>query len=328
MRETYFLGAGFSRSVGLPNTAELLTEVHALAKRANLALGDQLRQAYRYFYPEEAETFVPDPVDFFSVLRANEDVARGMPGAFKHVSLLKDLRFAVARILCERTRDQTVPDTGWPAVDRIVRRGQVIITSNWDFFIEHYARVRAIPLRLGGQPGDGHVTLLKLHGSVDWTHHQDRQEAWPDTDFAALREIQNPRRVRTIPIDGDEVLRIRAVENPARSWQFLKARTTQPLMITMSLGKTGDTQPIRSMWADAYYALSATRHLWIIGYSLPADDIEIRTLLRSGVARGTSRARSSGAQVTVMNPETQVHMRVRTLVSRRADSDFRAFVAR
>jgi hypothetical protein len=35
-RESYFLGAGFSRSVGLPNTAELLTEVHALAKREGL----------------------------------------------------------------------------------------------------------------------------------------------------------------------------------------------------------------------------------------------------------------------------------------------------
>jgi len=90
--ETYFLGAGFSRSVGLPNTAELLTEVHALASREGLALEDHLRSAYRYFYPEEASSFVPEAVDFFSVLRANEDVARGMPGAFEHASLLNDLR--------------------------------------------------------------------------------------------------------------------------------------------------------------------------------------------------------------------------------------------
>jgi hypothetical protein len=102
------------------------------------------------------------------------------------------------------------------------------------------------------------------------------------------------------------------------------------LMITMSLGKTMDMQPIHSMWQDAYHALSATRRLTIIGYSLPADDIEIRTLLRSGVARGTRRARyprGSGAQVTVMNPETSVHVRVRTLVSRSAISDYSAFKA-
>ncbi len=328
-RETYFLGAGFSRSVGLPNTAELLTEVHALARRESLAVEDQLREAYRYFYPEEASTFVPDAVDFFSVLRANEDVARGMPGAFKHVGLLNDLRLVVARILCERTRDLVIPAAGWANVDRIVHPGRVIITSNWDFFVEHYARIRGVPLRLGGQPGDNHVTLLKLHGSIDWTHGEHRRDTWPDADFAALREIQNLRRAWTVPIAAEEVLRIRAIENMARSWQFLKARTTRPLMITMSLGKTIDMQPIHSMWEDAYYALSATRQLQIIGYSLPADDIEIRTLLRSGVARGTPRAhdpRGSGAQVTVMNPETAVHVRVRTLVSRTAVSDFRAFV--
>src|SRR2546423_14192029 len=151
-REAYFLGAGFSRSVGLPNTAELLYEVHALAGRENLSIERQLREAYRYFYPEEAQTFVPDAVDFFSVLRANEDVARGMPGAFEHVGLLNDLRLAVARILCERTRDLDVPATGWASIDRIVRPGQVIITSNWDIFVEHYARIRSIPLRLGGHP--------------------------------------------------------------------------------------------------------------------------------------------------------------------------------
>jgi hypothetical protein len=107
--QTYFLGAGFSRSVGLPNTAELLAEVHALSEREGLGLAARLREAYRYFYPEEAPTFVPEVVDFFSVLRANEDVARGMPGAFEHPTLLTELRLAIARLLCERTRDLIIP---------------------------------------------------------------------------------------------------------------------------------------------------------------------------------------------------------------------------
>jgi hypothetical protein len=110
-----------------------------------------------------------------------------------------------------------------------------------------------------------------------------------------------------------------------RSWQFIKARTTRPLMVTMSLGKTVDMQPILSMWEDAYYALCATRRLQIIGYSMPADDIEIRTLLRAGVARGATNPRAASAQVNVVNPETQVHVRVRTLVSRGATSDYGAF---
>jgi hypothetical protein len=323
--DTYFLGAGFSRAVGLPNTAELLNEVHALAKWHGLKIDRHLRDAYGYFYPEEAKTFVPEAVDFFAVLRANADVARGMPGAFEHQDLLGELRVAVARILCERLRDCSIPDEGWPSVEEIIKPGQVIITSNWDIFVEHYAACRGIPLRLGGQPSDGHVTLIKLHGSIDWTRREHRAAGWPDADFAALRELQNLGSGRSIKISAEKVLRIRAVEHMNRSWQLIKARTRQPLMITMSFGKTAEMEPIRSMWEDAYYALSATRHLRIVGYSMPDDDIEIRTLLRAGVARGTKTGNSAGAKVTVINPETQVHVRVRTLVSRSMQSDYSAF---
>jgi hypothetical protein len=55
------------------------------------------------------------------------------------------------------------------------------------------------------------------------------------------------------------------------------------------------------------------------------DDIKIRTLLRAGVARGSTTPAGSSANVTVVNPETQVHIRVRTLVSRSAKSDYGAF---
>src|SRR5690349_12274543 len=95
-RNVYFLGAGFSRAVHLPNTAELLHEVHALAQAKGLTgLDRRLREAYAYFYPEESPTFIPDVVDFFSVLRAYEDVSGSgdggtprFPGGFKHAGLL------------------------------------------------------------------------------------------------------------------------------------------------------------------------------------------------------------------------------------------------
>src|SRR5437879_116944 len=82
---------------------------------------------------------------------------------------------------------------------------------------EAYAHSRRVPLRLGGQPGDDHVTLLKLHGSIDWTLTDHRRSDQPDEDFAALREMQNPTRAYTVATDGEEVLRIRAIENMNRS---------------------------------------------------------------------------------------------------------------
>jgi hypothetical protein len=159
-RNVFFLGAGFSRALGLPNTAELLMEVHGLAKIKSLTIDRRLREAYGYFYPEEAKTFIPDVVDFFSVLRAYEDVSVGADGAprfaggFKDHTLLTELRFAVVRLLCDRLRSIQVPDEGWPAVDAMFQPGNVIVTSNWDLFVEWYACCRKIRLRLGGSPND------------------------------------------------------------------------------------------------------------------------------------------------------------------------------
>ena len=57
-------------------------------------------------------------------------------------------------------------------------------------------------------------------------------------------------------------------------------------MITMARGKAGDLGPLRDVWRDAYGAVSRAQRLEIVGYSMPPDDIEIRTLLRAGVLRG------------------------------------------
>lgn len=325
-RSVYFLGAGFSRALGLPNTAELLRDVHRLADTRNLTIGRKLTDAYQYFYPEQAPSFMPDVVDFFSVLRAYEDVAfeadgrPRFPGGFRHPGLLTELRLTVVRLLCERLRQIQIPDEGWPNVDTIVTPGNVVITSNWDLFVEWYARQRGIRLRLGGNPDDRTLTLIKLHGSVDWTEPAQRKPGYPDSDYAALRELQNSRPAYGISIRPTDMLRIRAVENMQRSWQLIKARTLRPHMVMMSQGKTVDLAPIQSMWTDAYTALCAAQHVEIIGYSLPADDVEIRTLLRAGVSRGTSRPR-----VQVRNPEPGVHVRVRTYVAREADSDYGSF---
>ena len=251
-RNVFFLGAGFSRALGLPNTAELLTEVHNLAKARNLLIGRRLREAYKYFYPEEATTFVPDVVDFFSVLRAYEDISVGKDGAprfaggFRDHTLLTDLRFIVVRLLCEQLRAIPIPNGGWPSVDAILQPGNVIVTSNWDLFVEWYATRRNIRLRLGGAPHDATLTLIKLHGSVDWTEPGFRNTGYPNADYSALRELQNSTPPYAIGIKADDMLRIRAVENMGRSWQFIKARTKRPHMVMMAQGKTVDmgTDPV------------------------------------------------------------------------------------
>lgn len=229
-------------------------EVRKLADAKNLAIDRKLRDAYKYFYPEEAEEFVPDVVDFFSVLRAYEDVSGiategkpRFPGGFPHPGLLTELRLVVVRLLCERLRQVQIPPAGWATVEQMLQPGNVVITSNWDLFVEWYAKCRDIRLRLGGIPADNTLTLIKLHGSVDWTEQRYRKSGTANADFAVLRELQNSRPPYSIEIRAGDVLRVRAVENLSKSWQFIKARTERPHMVMMSQGKTVDMGPIQTM---------------------------------------------------------------------------------
>lgn len=284
-----------------------------------MPIGRQLKDAYKFFYPEESASFIPEVVDFFSVLKAYEEVAKGLPGAFEHPALLTDLKLSIARILCEEVRDLEIPATGWQAVNNIVQAGNVVITTNWDLFVEWYAKTRNVPLRLGGEPNDTIFTLIKLHGSVDWCL-QDELRAGAD-GFVPIRQLQNTVRPYSLGVGADDkVVRLLALDNMNRNWQYIKRRTTRPHMIVMSQGKTTEMTPIKSMWDDAYRAISKAKNVHVIGYSMPPDDIEIRALLRAGVARGPT-----AAQVTVHNPDPSVHLRVRTYVQQTAKSEYRPF---
>ena len=88
-------------------------------------------------------------------------------------------------------------------------------------------------------------------------------------------------------------------------------------MLTMAPGKAEALGPVLPLWSHAYRAISAAMRLEIIGYSMPEDDIEIRTLLRAGVLRG-----ASDPTIVIQNPAPDVHTRVRELILRETVSEY------
>lgn len=86
--------------------------------------------------------------------------------------------------------------------------------------------------------------------------------------------MQNPARSDALAITEKDVLRIRAIENMTRSWQFHQGAHVSAANDHDVFGEDARYGPIHAMWEDASNALSATPHLHTIGYSLPADDIE------------------------------------------------------
>lgn len=329
----YLLGAGFSSAFGLPNTPSLISEVLAFAKdKAWLESTDlpgALEAAFKFFYPDaDHEGFQPDVVDFFSTLRTYLDVGAGLVGTgLKEApELYRLLRRALAHLLIDKLRAvDTNKLIGHARLSEIVRPGNIIITTNWDVLVEHYSDIMEIPLRLTSDQrrfSSTEVTLLKLHGSIDWCQIAARAAGYGDKEYAGLQELQfsdRSRRVR-LPKAQSSIVRIRALPGLNTAWQLVKSRAREPYMVTMATGKSDDLGPLRDVWRDAYRALSRAKRIEVIGYSMPPDDIEIRTLLRTGLQRGQVRP-----QLVIQNPAPDVHLRVRAYLDRSAESDYLPF---
>jgi len=278
-----------------------------------------LDDAYRYFYPDHGPNFRPEVPDFFTVLSTYADIAReGLPQGFPDRGLLTDLKFAITRILSDRSKT-AVTGLAMPhsVVDEIIQRGSVVVTSNWDLLIEKAAQLRSVPVRLSGPPSDSSLVVLKLHGSVDWTLKNDCTKTVGQANYSSLDNLMFSPRSRPHSLTGRSVVRAHALEFWTRTYQIVKGSTADPYMLTMARGKSDRIAPLMPIWTDAYRALSSASEVHVIGYSMPPDDVEIRTLLRAGHERGMGNPK-----VIVRNPSPEVHVRLRTQVTRDIESDY------
>lgn len=326
----YMVGAGLSAAFNISNTPSLLNSLVKFSKKpegkwlVDENLEKKLDDSYKYFYPDAAHSgFQPDPVDYFSALRSFIDISRTFSARDfdDPEGLYRTLKRGIAHVLISETRAND--DARLKAntfLENVMRPGNVVITSNWDTLLERYAQLNGLPLRLVADASrkfsPSIVYLLKLHGSFDWCKVSDRVAGRPDTDFAALNELQNPtggRKTLRLPTAADDLIRVRT--QVSDEWQKVKSRLKDPWMVTMVTGKQDDLGPLQGIWRDSYRALNRAKSLTIVGYSLPPDDVEIRTLLRSGIRRGIP-------DVFVKNPAPDVHYRVRQYLARSAQSDF------
>jgi hypothetical protein len=331
-RDVYFIGAGVSASLDMPNTAGLLEALKRFfdtPSGTHWAIQSSIEEAVEFFYPDalgNGGTYQPDAVDFFSTLKTFVDVGAGWTGTGLPDSpeLFRSLKRAIAHLMCWKIRDvgdATIKNHGY--LQQIVQPGNIIITTNWDTIVETHAALNNVPLRrssIGNVFHTEEVVLLKLHGSVDWCQGSARKPAFADTahdtDFANLSERERGVGVSRVPLPQiaqaletrDDVIRI-VPEKPGRLWQTVTSRAREPWIATMATGKADALGPLTSIWRDAYNAIGYARHFEVTGYSLPSDDVEVRTLMRSGLKKGNELKK-----ITVRNPSPDVHQRFRSLV--------------
>lgn len=277
IRRTYLLGAGFSR--GFHRPMPLMAD---LAARVVDELGVE---------PDHLAVFNHDLeawLSYLSVRQPWDDEST----ALRNLATFRD---ASAVIADEIERASSLEDDEEPVRAALLTRlaldwclaGADILTFNYDLLVENVLRdwdrnvtgadIYPIPLTARRPAGGGGLfgysnptlplpSLHKLHGSVNWLYggidHSDGPITlgpWYRTD----PQDQEPRE------------------------RYLYADLT-PLVIPPTSSKSPfyGNMALRSLWADAAAALHRADELVVIGYSFPASDQQVTTLIRTALPPG------------------------------------------
>jgi len=296
----YFIGAGASKQDRFPLTYELKHGI-AWAIQQDRARFEILAAHLRYLYnvsepvlddsaqiwadlrrrdsdaPQVERSQVPDVTDLLStldwIIREQSSFGPGLESgdAPEHSSTgeLAAVRDLVVQALCYCLG--TYDDLHGASTTRdflaLVRPADSLITTNWDLLLDaardarfgsephDYGTTGNVVLEGGSAPrGEVRPKLLKLHGSLSWRYCTRCQRLVIDP----LRHVAGERR------DGALCL--------------CRCRYSE-LIVTPGFVREYRNVHLLTIWREALLTLARAAHWVFIGYSLPPDDVGIRTLL-------------------------------------------------
>jgi len=178
---------------------------------------------------------------------------------------------------------------------RSLNDGDVVITTNWDTLAE-----RALMETGKWLPSDGYgfqvcletgseleqqplpeelrvpssVKVLKLHGSVGWFRKNNVHEVY----------LRHANYLQDMILLGKYVIRDKNELSPG------VGRPENPMIIFPSYLKQIEGPIMQSIWDQVAHALNHAEELTIVGYSLPAPDVAVRTLINPIRRRLAERA--------------------------------------
>jgi NAD-dependent SIR2 family protein deacetylase len=274
------LGAGFSQPFGGPLTNQLLDDEVISLSKANHSILILFRE-----YQERQKISKPD-VDF-SIEDLFTDIWRraktGLPIPLKGKeyaadAALKELVLHLASFTKYITFDRrkNLHDDYIKFFKDWIKKSNrlTIISFNYDLLVEQILDELRISYDYGNisdysfvdhyrqrRSKSAKVSILKLHGSVNWGVCEGCKRAKKSRYF--INVYEKPY----IPVRRQ---RCRGYCN-----QFVESGIVPPVV-----GKAGEIRYLKSSWTQAADAIRRTDHLFIIGYSLPENDHEAFLLLQ------------------------------------------------
>ena len=286
--------------MGLPTLLNLFHELMAHPERSGESdkenVLNSLEVLYPHFNKSESPPSYPPFEEFLSLVASAKDLPffDNEYWDWKWRSALRLLTDCLAEKSQKAENSQLLSNF----VSNL-RDGDIIITFNWDNLIER--ALLSISREVNFVSRDiNAVTVLKLHGSLNWV------------EIPGGTSLKHPETVK--------FLTERVVHTPDFSYYDVWDALDMPPLIVPPISSKrvpiGDF--FQDIWHEAHNSMIDADRVSLIGYSIPNDDLQARSLLRIAWA-GRCIKRSSESQpqdkYILIDPDPAVCGKYATLVS-------------
>ncbi len=297
----FIFGAGVAKSYGGPLLKEVLPEAikSAANKRGNKTVIKKINKVLCYVFPVNCDPLQHIYPDIETVL-TTLDVWRNFNSTIQKQPKFSDweieeVRRLIVRLVTEHLSplaDNARADSAIQRFASQLRTGDVVITFNWDLGLESAIDSFDPDLEWDyfwdPRSSKGLITILKAHGSIDWFKTED------------ICELKKREREPLDPNIGEiSVLNWWDYEH----LHIAKERT--PYIIPPTHHKTFTEKEILNIWRGMGEVLRLADYIYILGYSLPVADLQVRLVLRSSIEKNRTVDRTRDS-IYVINPERSV----------------------
>ncbi len=257
----FVLGSGFSANMGLPTLKNLFSGLMAFPERAGESDKEEVLKALQFLYPPFRTLLTPPSYppfeEFLSLITAADDLPYFDDGYWNAK------RKCALRLLTDYLADKSKEGEKSSLLGHFVsnlRKGDVIITFNWDTLIERALLGQSKRVSFQARSKDA-VAVLKLHGSLSWVNLPDGAS------------LKHPESVLWLE---DRVI----CTKDYTYYDIWDVLNEPPFIVPPIYSKrvpVGDF--LRDIWHEAFNSIVDGGSLAFIGYSIPRDDLQARALL-------------------------------------------------
>ena len=269
MKRVFILGAGLSKSCGIPLASELTCEL-----LEELGLEESDREELMALRDSLGTSTSPDQLA--------DALRNGDLSGPEHGDLARWWSNEVPRLM-EEALMKLIHQRSSPAVDampsyvtefvRALCPDDVIITFNYDLMIE--VALRQQKINFGFEPTSQRmIGVFKLHGSIDWRPCSLPGQLRPGIEVLYEGTPSANGHHRLIRVTDPKKLQV-SVSTPLEALSLDGHPSFGLPYLGLGAHKRDDLIPgLRMVWRSAEQALSEATAVFVVGYSMPLTDPE------------------------------------------------------